>query len=159
MAGSSAIFRSTNLGDTEASLGGTEKIEFNAGVVPDARSRQITSSWHATRDISIHPNPNKSLSSVQDGKLGTLEVIIAGYFINPALSGGANNLFNWMADPATNTDLKRGRFGIRVDDLIQVTLTPSASIGYVMYDVFVQRPENSENELGFIAKFYRTGAI
>lgn len=155
----SSIFRVTTPGQNESTVNASNKIEFNPGPVPDLRSRHVTTTVHMVRDISIHPNPNKSLSSIQDGKLGTIEAIIAGYFVESESSLGAVNLFNWMTEEATSTDFKKGRFGIRIDDMPILTLTPSVSIGYILYDVFFDRPEDSQRELGFIAKFYRNGSI
>ena len=157
MAGDSAIFRVTNPGDTEGSVGAGDKIEFNGGIVPDTTGKAITSSWHSIRDVSIHPNPNKALNVIQDGKLGTIEVILAGYFTRPITSGGKINFFDWMSDPATsNPNFRYGRFGIRIDDLSEVDLTPSSTRGYILYDVYIERVPDSPNEVAFIAKLYRT---
>jgi len=157
MAGDSAIFRVTNPGDTESSVGAGDKIEFNGGLVPDPTGKMISSSWHMIRDISIHPNPNKALNVIQDGKLGTLEVIMAGYFSSPVTSGGKVNLFDWMSESATsNPNFRYGRFGVRIDDLSEVDLTPDADRGYILYDVFIERVPDSPNEVALIAKLYRT---
>lgn len=155
--GDSAIFRVTNPGDTETSVGAGDKIQFNGGTVPDLFGHMVTTSWHALRDISVHPNPNKALNVVQDGRLGTIEVILAGYFTRPVQSGGKINFYDWMSDPATsNPNFRYGRFGIRIDDLSEIDLTPSSSRGYILYDVYVERVPDSPNEVGFIAKLYRT---
>jgi len=156
MAGDSAVFRVTNPGDTEASVGAGDKIEFNGGAVPDATGKVITSSWHALKDISVHPNPNKAFNVVQDGQLGTIEVILAGYFTAPVLTIGKANLFAWITgDGTSNPDFRFGRFGVRVDDLVEINLTPNALRGMILYDVFVERVQDSPNEVGFIIKLYR----
>jgi hypothetical protein len=156
MAGDSALFRVTNPGDNEGNVGVTEKIEFNEGVVPDDTGKAVTSSWHALKDVSIHPNPNKSFNVVQDGRLGTIEVVIAGYFIEPASTSGPLLLLNFMTAAGTsNPNFRFGRFGVRIDDLSEIDLTPNATQGMILYDVFVERVQDSPNEIGFIAKLYR----
>lgn len=157
MAGDSAIYRVTTAGQTEATVNASNKIEFNGGTVPDLFGKAVSSSWHSIRDISIHPNPNKALNVIQDGRLGTIEVIVAGYFRNPATSLGKLNLYNWGIDPATlNPDFRYGRFGLRINDLSEINLNPSSTRGYILYDIFVERVVDSPDEVGFIAKLYRT---
>jgi hypothetical protein len=159
MAGDIAVFRVTNPGDNESNVGNSEKIEFNTGAVPDATGKMVESSWQSRRDLSIHPNPNRALNTIQDGKLGTIEVILTGYIKDPRSTVIPVNLFNWMSQTATNNDFKFGRFGIRNDDMSVIDLTPSAALGYILHDVYVQRVLNSPNEQGIILKFYRTGSI
>lgn len=157
MAGDSAIYRVTSPGENESNVGPGEKIEFNGGNVPDLFGKMVNTSWHSIRDISVHPNPNKALNVIQDGRLGTIEVILAGYFTRPRTSDGKGILFDWMTEPATsNPNFRFGRYGIRIDDLTEANLNPDANRGYILYDVFVERVPDSPNEVGFIAKLYRT---
>lgn len=158
MAGTGALFRSTLITDTEVSLGSTEKIEFNLGAVPDARGNLTNSSVHYIRDISTHPNPNVALNKTQDGKLASKEIIIAGYFTEPNSAAGITNLNNWMKDPTAIAALPFGRFGIRLDDISILNLTASGGTGYMLHDVFIERPENSPNEATFVAKLLLNGA-
>ena len=157
MAGDSVIFRVTNPGDTESNVAPSEKIEFNTGTVTDQNGQAQRSNWHAVRDISIHPNPNKPQSIIQDGKLGTIEVVIAGFFRNPITTVAKNKLFDWSKEDADSDDFPFGRFGLRINDLIETTMLPTIDRGYILYDVFVERPENSPDEVGFIIKLYRNG--
>ena len=157
MAGTSAIFRSTAVTDTESGLASTEMIEFNAGTAPDARGNLTNSSVHYIEDISIHGTPKKHLDRIQANKLGVKEITIAGYFTAPSSAGGIGNFNNWMIQDKTNAALPRGRFGIRLDDISQLNLTPSAGTAYILYDVFIQRVEGSPNEASFVAKLYLNG--
>lgn len=161
MAGSAAIFRLTNAGDTEVSVGASEKIEFNQGLVPDATGRMIATGFRMIRDTSFHPNPRRALDKIQDNLLGTLDVTVTGYFTRHSTTGGPINFFNWQKDPAQVTDFPFGRFGLRLDDFAGgvLDLTPSAITGYILYDIDIQDVESPRDELGFIAKFYRDGTI
>ena len=155
MAGDSVIYRLDGPGGNEGNA--PEKIEFNLGLVPDATGRNVNSFWDAKRDVSIHPNPNKNLSIIQDGKLGTIEVTIAGYFVDPPGTGGKGLLFSWSTESADNDDYPFGRFGIRIDDLAEVNLNPDQTRGYILHDVHCERVEDSPDEVMFIAKLYRNG--
>ncbi|MCK5600898.1 hypothetical protein KAR91_03455 [Candidatus Pacearchaeota archaeon] len=153
--GTAAIFRVTNPGDNEDNV--ADKIDFNLGVVPDATGKLVTSNWHGREDLSVHPNPNKPQNIIQVGELGGIEVVLAGYFRDPANTLGKQRLFDWIREGKDNDDFEFGRFGLRVNDLDEVDMIPSATQGYILYDVFVERRENSPNEVGFIAKFWRNG--
>jgi len=159
MAGSGAIWRATVAqGGNEASALSANIIEFSTGAAtPDARGKMVSSSVHYTRDISIHPHPKRNLNRVQDGLLGIKEVSITGYFTEPDSAGGIANLNNWMIAAATVTGFTEGRFGLRIDDMGQFDLTPSAGVGYMLHDVFIDRIEGSPNEASFIAKLYLNG--
>ena len=161
MAGSGAVFRVTSSGDTEASVGSSEKIEFNGGAVPDSTGKLVATGFRAIRDLSFHPNPRRALTKIQDNLLGTLEITVTGYFVDHDGTTAPTNFFNWSKDPAQNSDFEFGRFGLRLDDFAGglLNLTPSATIGYIMYDVDIQDSESPRDEVGFIARFYRNGSI
>lgn len=162
MAGSGAIFRIDNAGETEATARvAGEIIEFNGGSVPDATGRLVETGFHMTRDINFHPNPRRALDQLQDGYLGILEITIAGYFVDHDQTAGPLKFFNWSKEPAMTTALKWGRFGLRLDDFAQgaLDLTPSATTGYVLHDVLVTDVEDPRDQVSFIAKFYRNGTI
>ncbi len=155
MAGDSVIYRLDTVGENEGNA--PEKIEFNQGIVPDNTGRNVTSNWHGVRDISIHPNPNKAQSIIQDGKLGTMEVVISGYFVKPPSTLGKGLFFDWMREDADNDSLPFGRFGVRINDLAEVDMNPDANKGYILYDCYCERVQDSPNEVMFIAKLYRNG--
>lgn len=156
MAGNSCIFRIDSVGQNESTVPGGNKIEFNLGTVPDARGNVVSSNCHYVRDVSMHPNPKRSLNILQDGGLGTKEITVIGYFTDP-INASANGmtLFDaWMRNKATNASLPYGRFGLRLDDFNTHNFTPTASGGYILYDVYAERIEDSPNEIMFIAKLY-----
>ncbi len=158
MAGSNVIFRVTGAGDNETNV--SDKIEFNTGGVPDANAKMTYSSWQMIRDVSPHPNPNTALTEMQDGLLGTFEITVAGYFLQPLTEVSGALLQTWQAQPGTiDTHFDKGRWGLRMDDMQELNLSPSATIGYLLYDVYVERPDDAVNEKRFILKFYRNGAI
>jgi len=136
MAGTASIFRIDANGDTEVTARGiNEIVEFNTGATnPDARSKLKSARITFVEDISIHPNPNRHLSQIQDGKLGTQIIIITGQFVTPASAGGIVRFFNWMTNDKTNTSLPFGRFGVRFDNISALDQTPSATIGYILQE-------------------------
>lgn len=158
MAGNSAIFRLTTAGQSEATVGSGEKIEFNQGAVPDANGRITSSSIHEVEDLSHHPNPNRHLDQIQPGKLGFIEVVVAGYIKGPSSSLIDINFYNWMKQDKNNTDFPFGRFGLRLNDFPDIiNLTPSSAVGYILYDIFIERPEEFTELATFVAKFYKNG--
>ena len=162
MAGTGAIFRVTNTGDNEGNVSSANKIEFNTGaLLPDTTGRMIHIGFRAVRDINFHPNPRRDLDQIQDGRLGNLTVPVTGYFINHMTTGGPLNLFNWQANAASNGDFPFGRFGLRLTDFAgsMLDLTPSATIGYILYDVECDDLESPRDEIAFTLKVYRNGSI
>jgi len=159
MAGTGAIFRIDANLDTEATARtANEIIEFNTGSSnPDARSHLEQSEWSWKEDISIHGTPKKALNRIQDNLLGTRELILSGYFSEPAVAGGIAKLSNWMKDAKTNASLPRGRFGVRQDDLPALDINPSATTAYILYDVNIKRPEGRPNEATFLIRLYLNG--
>jgi len=159
MAGAAAIFRLATAGQTESTA--PEKIEFEGGAVPDATGKITTFSFRMNRNVSPHPNPGSHLTRWHDNKLGIMEVIITGHFNDKTNTTGPKQLFDWQKEDATNASLPRGQFGIRVDDFGAnvVDLVPVAGDGYILHDIFVAAEESPRGPLGFIAKFYRSGAI
>ncbi len=156
-AGNSSIFRIDANGETEATAKtASQIIEFNGGVAPDALGNLQTTSAHYVRDISIHPNPNRSYNILQDMKAGTKEITIAGWFDSPAtVSASSLTLLDtWFANKATNASLKFGRFGLRLNDYTTVSLVPSTTQGYILHDLYVERPEDDPDSVTFVAKLF-----
>jgi len=158
-AGTGSIFLVTNTSDTEAiAKTASNIIEFNGtGLSPDDRTNVKTMSIHYIEDLSLHPNPNRHLTQIQAGKLGTVEVIITGTFVNPDLAGAIAELQSWMNGDKTNSAFPFGRFGIRYDKMTQIELLPTATVGYILYDCYIEDVEEFEAKADFILKFYRNG--
>lgn len=158
------IFRFTSPGDTVASIGDSEKIEFNTGTVPDATGRTVRTSFRMTRDTNIHPNPRRVQDQIQDSLLGITEVTVAGYFVNRATTLGPRNLFNFSVGASQNTDFPVGRFGLILDSFAGglLNLTPDDTPnteGYILTEVDVQEIEKPRDKVPFIARFYRNGDV
>jgi len=161
MTGTAAIFRIDANGETEATARAADEIvEFNSGaLIPDARSRMKSLKIGYVEDISIHPNPNRHLSQIQAGKLGTQIVTIMGYFTTPKSAGGITKFLNWMINDKTNSALKFGRFGIRDDNMSQVDFTPSTTNGYILQSFEVEDVTEFQDKAIFTAILYRDGAV
>jgi hypothetical protein len=161
MAGTAAIYRIDANTETESTAAtANEIVEFNTGATnPDARSHLKTTRLHYVEDISIHPNPNRHLSQIQDGKLGTQVITITGQFVTPASAGGIAKFMNWMKQDKTNSALKFGRFGVRFDNISQLDQTPSTTIGYILQEFWVEDVEEYQDKADFYAVLYRDGAV
>lgn len=157
------IFRFTNAGDTIGSIASTEKIEFNQGTVPDATGRTLSTKFRMTRDVNIHPNPRRKLDQIQDSLLGIVDVWLTGYFVNRSITEGPINLYNWQQESAVselpNKDFPFGRFGLVIDNYASGLLneTPTATLGYILYEIEVEDVENPRDKMPFLAKFYLNG--
>ena len=156
-----SIFRLTNPGDTEASVGSTEKIIFNSGSVPDSTGKLVTTSFRMASDLNPHPNPDTALNQIQDSLLGVVEVIVAGYFVNHNATKGPANLYNWSVDEDVNDDFRKGRFGLTLATMAGILdIIPTTGlngIGYMLAEVEVIDVEEPRTQVGFIARFLLNG--
>lgn len=159
--GTAALFRIDANGDTETTATTNNTIiEFNTGATnPDDQSHLGTVTWRFIEDIAIHPNPNRHLSRVADSKLGTIEIELRGFFDTPNTADGIARLFTWMTNDKTNASLPFGRFGLRVDNMTQINLTPSSTIGLILHHVEIQDVEEFQSHAPFVARLYRSGSV
>ncbi len=155
-----SIFRFENSGDTIANRTAADLIEFNlkTSTKPDGTARLVSPSFRMNRDINFHPNPRKTGDPIQDSLLGVLDVEVAGYFVDNLNTLGPKNLFNWMIQDGTSDDFSFGRFGLDLtsfDGLL--SLTPTTTVGYILYDIDVEDIEDPRGQVPFVARFYRNG--
>lgn len=155
------IFRLTNPGDTEASVGASEKIIFNTGSIPDSTGRLVRTGFRMASDLNPHPSPDIKLNQIQDSLLGVVEITVAGYFVNHNNTLGPKNLYNWSVDEDVNDDFRKGRFGLTLATmngiLDIIPTTGLAGIGYMLSEVEVFDIEDPRTEVSFIAKFFLNG--
>jgi len=158
-----SIFRFTNPGDSEASVGATEKIRFNIGTVPDSTGKLVTTRFRMVSDLNPHANPDVQLNQIQDSLLGVVEVTVAGYFIDHNNTLGPRNLYNWSVDEDVNNDFRKGRFGLTLatmNGILDIIPTVGLDgIGYMLAEVDVIDVEDPRTEVGFIAKFFLNGVV
>ncbi len=156
------IFRLTDSGDTEASVADTEKIEFNAGTVPDSTGKLTNIGIRMATDLNPHPNPDISLTPFQDSLLGPLEVTIAGYFVNRNFTIGPTNLKLWAKQPKETDDFENGRFGLSLAALNSaLNLIPTTGIngtGYEISEIDIQNIGDPPKAT-FIVKLLQNGKI
>jgi len=157
----SSIYRKTLIGDTESGLGPTEKIRFNAGTVPDSTGKLVSTGFRMNRDVSFHPNPRRVLDQIQDNLLGRLEVSVAGYFKDHDATLGPRNLYDWQVGTGVNNAMPFGRFGLLLDDFAnnKLDINPTATLGYILFDIEVKDNETPRDQVDFIARFYLNGTI
>ena len=157
-----SIFRFTNTGDAVGTIADTEIIEFNliSSIKPDGTASLVAPSFRMARDINFHPNPRRKLDPIQDSLLGILDVEVSGYFVDHNNTLGPRNLYNWSVGEGDNDDFPVGRWGMDLSSFGGLlSLTPSSTEGYYLYDIDVQDVEDPRTEVPFIARFYRSGEI
>lgn len=158
-----SIFRLTIDGDTEATVGSTEKIEFNTGTVPDSTGKLVTTGFRMVSDLNPHANPDVALNQIQDSLLGVVEITVAGYFVDHNNTLGPKNLYNWSVDEDVNNDFRKGRIGLTLATLNGIlSLVPTTGLsgtGYMLAEVEVMDVEEPRTQVNFIAKLFRNGVI
>jgi len=156
--GTASIYRIASNGQNEDTDEANNSIEFNGGTNPDGLSFLETYDTHWIEDISKHPNPKKALDKLQDGLLGTREIVLTGWFENPDTAVGPARLATWMKDAKTAATLNKGRFGIRIDDFSNVAdQAPSSATAYLLHDVQITIPPDHPYEANFIIKLWLNG--
>ena len=158
-AGTASIFRLSTGTTTEAAAKtANEIIEFNGtSLSPDDNGKIESMTLQYVEDLSIQPNPNRHLSQIQDGKLGTMELTIKGSFINPDTAGGIAEFQSWMIADKTDATFVFGRFGIRYNKMTQIEVLPTATQGYILFDFELIDIEEFQNIAKFVARFYKNG--
>jgi len=164
------LFRFTDSSDTLATLGDSEKIEFNIASStnqPDDTARLIIPRFHMARDVNIHPNPRRRLDQIQDSLLGIFDITLAGYFVGHQTTLGPKNLMNWQIEEAINNEFNAGRFGLQLASFNSIlnltplgkTLDQGDEAGYVLYDIDVSDIDRPRDKVPFTVKLYRNGDI
>ncbi len=158
-AGTASIFRLSTGTTTEAAAKTAgDIVEFNGtSLSPDDNSTISNMTLHYVEDLSIQPNPNRHLSQIQDGKLGTMELIIKGQFKNQLSAGGITKFQTWMINDKSDTTFIYGRFGIRYNKMTQVEVLPTATQGYILFDFIIDDVDEFQNIAKFTARFYKNG--
>ncbi len=158
-AGTASIFRlSVGVTTEAAAKTAGDIIEFNGtSLSPDDNSNLTSLSIQYIEDLSIQPNPNRHLSQLQDGKLGTQELTIKGRFVNQISAGGILKFMTWMNTDKTDTSYPFGRFGIRYNKMTQVENIPTAIQGYILFDFELNDVDEFQNIATFTARFYKNG--
>src|SRR6185437_13727426 len=128
MAGNSAIWRATTENGSHQGPEGTDKIEFNGGVLPDNRGHVRSSFADIDRAIAENDKPFQPFNELQDTKLSRISFTIIGVIDNPSVNNIAKTFKIWQIEDGTNTVFTKGRFGLRIDDFPSFNLTPT-SIG------------------------------
>lgn len=165
MAGSGALFRLTNAGDTEASVASTEKVEFGDGAVtPDAFGKIGGGDSEFELDIGIADNAvpasdDSPSSGVLSEKqyLGAFNkrIVVVGYFTRRSTSTGPDNLIKWGEEDQEPTDFPEGNIGLRLDTFDSFDLVPTSTNGYYLDNVkFILDPKK-KTPIGFRATLKR----
>lgn len=155
MAGNSCIWRADTLG---AESSNSDRIEFNAGSVPDNLTHITNSQFQLLSAIGINERPKIAVESIQDLGFSSLDVIITGSIQTPVSQLASHRIKKWLLESKTNTSFPKGRFGLRLDDYTDYNLVPTSTRAYFLYDAVIMR--NAElSKLDFILKLKFNGDI
>lgn len=129
--GNTILFRYTNPGDDYRSVGFTDKIEMDIGVIPDATGHTKESRWIG--DVSLQENPQPTQNKphdIQDLGVATMTAELVGFAENPPTQLVTNTILTWYSQPKQNTNYPFGRFGILTKDMETFNSEPTATYGY-----------------------------
>ncbi len=161
MAGTAAIYTISSDGEDETDAESANTIiEFGDGASnPDALAQITNISKRYVEDLSLHPNPNRHLTEIQDGKLGTIEYIIEGRIENPDSAGFNTRLDTMMTSDKSNASLPYGIFGVRYDAMSGlIDFNPSATQGLILFDAFVSKKDEF-GKATFMLRLYQNGSV
>ncbi len=162
MAGeNSAIWRTTTSAASEASAADADKILFNESpvVVTGNYIMMTEANWR----ISVPENERIAgqVNNVQDMGLDGLDMQVTGKFKDSKTTASTNSivkLVNWMREAKKkNTAFKKGRFGLRLDDMPQYNVVPTSTFGYVLANIKTLRDPDNINVANFVLSLRFSG--
>jgi len=156
MAGeNSAIWRTTTTSvGTEAAAIAANKILFNES--PIITTGGYVHSTEISWRLSVPENEkiNANFNNVQDMGLDGLDIQVTGSFKDSSSTSSTNaiaKLVTWMKErKKLQVNFKKGRFGLRLDDMPQFNVVPSSTFGYVLAGVRAAREPGKVNVAGVI---------
>jgi len=165
MAGeNSAIWRTTaTSAGTEAAAITANKILFNES--PVISTGNYVHMTEANWRISVPENERISgnINNVQDMGLDGLDIQLTGTFKDSDSTSSTHaiaKLVVWMKeDKKLNPNFKKGRFGLRLDDMPQYNVVPSSTFGFVMANVRTLREQDKSNIAGVIVNLRFSGDV
>jgi len=153
MAGeNTAIFRVTTNGQTESNVPADEKILFNPTDLATNNGFVFASEVFYRNSIPENPKVAGQINEVQDMGLDGIDVQLTTRIQNSSnVSPGSKMdiLKKWLIEDKTNPLFRKGRFGLRLDDMPIFNVTPSDSsplFGYVLANIRFIRPEDHKNK-------------
>lgn len=144
MATDSAIWRCTTGVVSEASVAATDLIQFNE--TPITTTGGYIHNTEVGWRISIPENEKigGNINQVQDMGLDGIDYQLTATFKNSSSTSSTHQLAilrDWMNEAKINSTFQQGRYGVRMDNMPQMNVTPSSTYGLSLAGVkFVHDP-------------------
>ncbi len=154
MAGeNTAIWRATVAqGATEAAAFAVNKIEFNSQPVITTGSYVFNTEVNYRNATPENPRVAGQINEVQDMGLQGIDVQITGQLRQTSsTTQDLANLVTWLQENKTEQTLfPKGIFGLRMDDMPQFNVEPTATYGYVLAQTRIIREGEYKQKAGVV---------
>jgi len=160
MAGeNTAIFRVTTAGQNEGNVPANEKLLFNPTDLQTNNGYVFASEAFYRNSIPENPKVAGQINEVQDMGLDGIDIQLTTRIQNSSdVSPGSKMdiLKKWLIEDKTNPVFRKGRFGLRMDDMPIFNVTPDDGpapaplFGYVLANIRFVRPEDHKNKVDAI---------
>ena len=148
------LYRKLVPGDTFATLGATEKLEFNASTDNTVANGFTTKIGPITkgRGIADNPNPNNPLGENQDTGESELVIQIEGSIsrADDVTNAFKINLNSFESEDQESIALPMGRFAIEIDRDPHENLISTATVGLKIRTLQWIEDEDTPNKVDFI---------
>ena len=154
MAGeNTAIWRATVVeGATEAAALPENIILFNSQPVIATGSYVFNTEINYRNSTPENPRVAGQINEVQDMGLQGIDVQVTGQLRETSsLIGDLSHLVTWLQEDKTEQTLfPKGIFGLRMNDMPQFNVTPSATFGYVLAQTRIIRDGEYKQKAGAV---------
>ena len=154
MAGeNTAIWRATTAeGATEAAALAANKILFNSAPVISTGSFVWNTEVNYRNATPENPRVGGQINEVQDMGLQGIDVQITGQIRqSSSVTLDLTHLTTWLKEDKTiQVGFPKGRFGLRLDDMPQFNVTPTATYGYVLAQARIIRDGEYKEKAGVV---------
>jgi len=148
-----AIWRATVVeGATEAAALPENIILFNSQPVIATGSYVFNTEINYRNSTPENPRVAGQINEVQDMGLQGIDVQVTGQLRQTSsLIGDLSHLVTWLQEDKTEQTLfPKGIFGLRMNDMPQFNVTPSATFGYVLAQTRIIRDGEYKQKAGVV---------
>lgn len=144
----------TSDGASEASAAAANIIEFNESPIVTTGKYIMTTEINWRVSVPENERVGGNNNNVQDMGVDGLDYQVTGKLKDSSSTSDTHALAilrDWQReDKKINPDYKKGRFGIRLDDMPQFNVTPSSTYGLVLANVRLVRDPDTSFIAGFV---------
>ena len=139
-------------GATEAAALAVNKIIFNSSPVVATGSFVFNTEVNYRNATPENPRVAGQINEVQDMGLQGIDVQITGQLRQTSDTGeDLANLVTWLQENKTEqSTFPKGIFGLRIDDMPQFNVEPSATFGYVLAQARIIRDGEYKEKAGVV---------